>query len=437
MPRSPLTLAASVTAALPGANVVSARGLGSGDGRIASAVARLDDGRRVVVRVGGDDEPGRALVAEARVLGALSAGVRSLLPFRAPELLGEVGVAGGRAVVVDFLDGYRVDAAEVPGGPGFATLLGDAIAALHDLPVTVIRAEGLPVRSSDQVQAETARLVERAAATGRVPRTLLDRWRRALEDETLWRFESTVVLGGVDAASFVFADEGEERVPTVVGLLDWSGLSIGDPAVDLRWVANAPLAADAVHEAYTAASHRSSDAHLMARARLLAELEFAKWLVHGDEVQDDAIMQDAQRLLESLADATADSDIVRTVGPDVDDAIALLDRVPAAADSGIDTSMHTDAYDPAELGAYLDDAGRAGREADDTGEPIPTLPVDLSEWTVTPGQSGETAEHTATPESPVSDGPDADAATPVADEADDHAEAARASRAALRRWSES
>jgi aminoglycoside phosphotransferase (APT) family kinase protein len=413
---------------------VSARGLGSGDGRIASAVADLDDGRRVVVRVGGDDEPGRALVAEARVLRALSAGVRSLLPFRAPELLGEVGVAGGRAVVVDFLDGYRVEATQIPGGPGFATLLGAAIAALHDLPVTVIRAEGFPVRSSDQVQTETARLVERAAATGRVPRPLLDRWRRALEDETLWRFESTVVLGGLDAASFVFADEGDERIPTIVGLLEWSGLSIGDPAVDLRWVANAPLAADAVHEAYTEASHRSSDPHLMARARLLAELEFAKWLVHGDEAQDETIMQDAQRLLESLADATADSDILRTHGPDVDDAIALLDRVPAAAETGIDTSMHTDAYDPAELGAYLDDAGRAGRDAGDTDEPIPTLPVDLSEWTVSPMHSGGTTIDTADSAAPA---PATDAVPPVADEADDHAEAARASRAALRRWSES
>ncbi|MDF2492829.1 MAG: hypothetical protein K0Q58_1407, partial [Microbacterium sp.] len=301
MPRSPLTLAASVTAALPGANVVSARSLGSGDGRLASAVADLDDGRRVVVRVGGDDEAGRVLVAEARVLRALSAGVRSLLPFRAPELLGEVGVAGGRAVVVDFVDGYRVDAAEVPGGPGYASLLGTAIAAVHDLPVTVIRAEGFPVRSSDQVQAETARLVERAAATGRVPRSLHDRWRRALDDATIWNFESTVVLGGVDASAFVFEDEGEERIPRIVGLLDWAGLSIGDPAVDLRWVANAPLAVDAVHEAYTEASHRSADAHLMDRARLFAELEFAKWLVHGADEHDESIMQDAQRLLESLA----------------------------------------------------------------------------------------------------------------------------------------
>lgn len=431
MPRSPLTLAASVTAALPGANVVRTRALGSDDGRVASAVVDLDDGTTVVVRVGGPDDAGRELVAEARVLGALSAGVRSLLPFRAPLVHGETAVAGGRAVVLDFIDGYRVDPTDLRGGPGVASLLGTAIAALHDLPVTVIRAEGFPARSADQVRAETRRLVDRAIATGRVPRALQDRWLSALADDAVWRFEATVVLDGLDAASFVFADDPDD-VPAIIGLLDWRGLSIGDPAVDLRWVANAPEAADAVHEAYTAASHRAADPLLPARARLFAELEFAKWLVHGADAQDETILQDAERLLASLAEATADTDLVRTETPDVDDAIALLDRVPRAADPAIDTSMQTDAYDPAELGAYLDDAERSARsrdgDADGDGD-IPTLPVDLSEWTGTVVSDDAAPAATDQPAT-------GDAALSDAHE-NDHEEAARASRAAMRRWSES
>jgi macrolide phosphotransferase len=437
MPRSPLTLAASVTAALPGANVVGVRSLGSaGDGPIASAIAELDDGTRVVVRVA-DGEPLRGLLAEARVLRALSAGVRSLLPFRAPQVLGEAGLADGRAVVVDVIDGYRVDAADIPGGPGIASLLGTAIAAVHDLPVTVIRAEGVPARSSDQVRAETRRVVDRATATGRVPRALQERWHAALEDDAVWRFEATVVLDGLDAASFIFEDDDDDA-PAIVGLLDWQGLSIGDPAVDLRWVANAPDAAAAVHEAYADASHRAADPHLAARARLFAELEFAKWLVHGAEAQDEAILQDAERLLASLADATADTDIVRAEAQDVDDAIALLGRVPQAAESSIDTSMQTDAYDPAELGAYLDDAARSGSAPDD-GEGIPTLPVDLSEWTGMPDRAVADAERDASAERGAERAADAaaDLEAPADDPHDDHEEAARASRAALRRWSES
>ncbi|WP_159498305.1 phosphotransferase [Microbacterium sp. 18062] len=432
MPRSPLTLAASATAALPGANVVGARSLGSAqDGRFTAAVAELDDGRRVVVRQAGDDDTGRALLAEARVLQALSAGVRSLLPFRVPELLGETAVADGRAIVVDFIDGYRVDAADVPAGHGVASLLGAAIAAVHDLPVTVIRAEGFPARSADQVRTETSRLVDRAISTGHIPRALQHRWRRALADDALWRFEATVVLDGLDAASFVFADD-DEGVPAIIGLLDWQGLSIGDPAVDVRWVAGAPDAADAVHDAYAQASHRAGDPHLLARARLFAELEFAKWLVHGDEVHDEAIVRDAERLLVSLAEATVGSELVRADAQDVDDAIALLERVPPATDPRIDTSMQTDAYDPAALGAYLAEAERSARDPDfddddDDSGPIPTLPVDLSEWTAGPILTEPDAARSDTL---------ADVAAP-ADEGDDREEAARASRAALRRWSES
>ncbi len=429
MPRSPLTLAASVTAALPGANVVGIRPLGTSErGRIASAVADLDDGRQVVVRVGEDDDAGRGLITEARVLEALSAGVRSLLPFQVPALLGETAVRGGRAIVVDFLDGYRVEAADIPAGPGFASLLGTAIAAVHDLPVTVIRAEGFPARSADQVRAEAARLVDRAIATRRVPSPLHERWRRALGDDALWRFEATVVLGGLDPASFVFAEYDD--VPVVRGLLDWQGLSVGDPAVDLRWVANAPDAAAAVHEAYAGASRRAGDPYLAERAQLFAELEFAKWLVHGADEDDEVILQDAERLLASLADATADSDIVRPDARDVDDAIALLDRVPRAKEPTIDTSMQTDAYDPVALGAYLADAERSARDEDADSGAIPTLPVDLSEWTA----SASVPEDTAT-DGAAERATGTDSASPA--EGDDHDEAARASRAALRRWSES
>ena len=104
---------------------------------------------------------------------------------------------------------------------------------------------------------------------------------RAVDSDELWRFESAVVLGGAGAASFLFEDL--DGVPTVTGLLDWHGLSIGDPATDLQWLASAPDAADDVYASYVAASGRAPDSHARERARLYAELEFAKWLVHGHD----------------------------------------------------------------------------------------------------------------------------------------------------------
>lgn len=354
MARSPLTLAASVTSALPQVGVVGVGALTEGAaGRYDTAVADLDDGRRVVVRVPADPSAGPELAAEVRALRALTPGVRGLLPFRAPELLGEAGLAGTRVVVVDFLPGYRVDAPHLPPGRGAATSLGAALAALHALPHSIVKGEGLPARTPQQVRADATRLIDRALATRRLPVSLAHRWHSAVDADELWRFESAVVLGGAGAASFLFEDLDD--VPTVTGLLEWHGLSIGDPAIDLQWLASAPDAADDVYAAYIAGSGRAPDARARERARLYAELEFARWLVHGHDVGRDDIVADAVELLDSLASGVAGDDIVSEAALDVDDAIALLERMPGASAPAIDTSMQTDAYDPEELSQWVAD----------------------------------------------------------------------------------
>ncbi len=293
MARSPLTLAASVTSALPRVAVVGVAPLTEGvSGRYDSAIATLDDDRRVVVRVPVNDEAQDDLLAEARALISLTAGVRGVLPFGAPDVLGQTSVDGRAALVQSLLPGYRVDAAHVPSGRGIATALAAAIAAVHDLPVTVIRDAGLPMLTSGQVRDEAERLLDRAEATGLLPFGLLRRWSTALGSDPLWRFETTVVLGGVDPASFVFEDDAD-GAPVVTGLLSWGGLGVGDPAIDLRWTASAPAAQADVLDEYARRSHRAPDSLLSERARLHAELEFAKWLVHGHESGDRTVVGDA------------------------------------------------------------------------------------------------------------------------------------------------
>ncbi|GAA2969842.1 hypothetical protein GCM10010460_00170 [Microbacterium terrae] len=364
--------------------VVGARALSEGlSGRFDTALADLDDGGRVVVRVPVDASAATEIAAEVRALRALTPGVRGLLPFRAPEVLGEASVGAAPAVVVDFLPGYRVDAQHLPAGRGAATSLGAALAALHSLPVSIVRGEGLPVRTPEQVRSDAARVIDRAGATHRLPVALAARWQQAVDDDALWRFESAVVLGGVGAASFLFEDA--DGVPGVTGLLEWHGLSVGDPAVDLQWLASAPEAADDVYAAYVAHSDRAPDAYARDRARLYAELEFAKWLLHGHESGRDDIVGDAVELLESLAHGVSDAAIASAAPLGVDDALALLDRTPGPTATAADTSMHTDAYDPDELSLWVDDEGdaRAAATASDAAgavdfaDPNATAPLDL------------------------------------------------------------
>ncbi|WP_243074589.1 phosphotransferase [Microbacterium sp. SS28] len=429
MARSPLTLAASVTSALPRVGVVGAGALTEGAaGRFDSAVAELDDGRRVVVRAPADPDAATELAAEVRALRALTPGVRGLLPFRAPELLGEAGLGDARVVVVDFLPGYRVDAAHLPPGRGAATSVGEALAALHTLPLSIVRTEGLPVRTPSQIRDDVRRLIDRVRATHQAPEALLDRWTRAVEADVLWRFESAVVLGGAGAASFLFEDI--ESAPHVTGLLEWHGLQVGDPATDLQWLASAPTAAADVYRAYSGHVSRAPDALVRERARLYAELEFAKWLVHGVEVGRDDIVSDAVGLLDALVESVRGDELVPPGDLDVEDAIALLGRVPEPSPTSVDTSMQTDAYDPEELSLWITTQDAAGAPADEAA-----------------------ADHEGTEESAEVDAPGAalfdDTSTAPLDlaeledqaprtaDVDEEREADRASRAAFQRWTSS
>lgn len=421
MARSPLILAASATAALPRTAITNVSVLTENTGgRFDSALARTDDGREVVVRMPASAEASADLAAEARALHALTAGVRALLPFAVPEVLGEAGSGIQRVLVVDHIDGYRIDPAHLPKGPGYAPAIGAALAAVHALPVSIVRTDGLPVRSSEQVRDDVTRLLDRADATGRVGDDLMMRWRRAVEVDDLWRFESAVILGGATSSSVVLADD-EHGVPHVIGILEWAGLSVGDPAVDLRWLASAPLAADDVHAGYAAAGERSPDPLLRERARLYAELEFARWLVHGHDAGESEVVADAVALLDALADGVRGDHIVPDSRSDIDDALALVESVPpVVAPAVVDTSMQTDAYDPEALSLYLSaerdrvaaaealaealespgpDAETGAIHVDDLParddvDPEETAPIDLDGWdddvTRAPQSRGET-----------------------------------------------
>ncbi|WP_110588681.1 phosphotransferase [Microbacterium suaedae] len=353
MARSPLTLAAAATAALSDAEIRATRLLTTGgSGRFDAALITLADGDDLVVRIPTSDDSLSDVESELVALRALTAGAREVLGFAIPEVRGSAVIDEKRAVVTSYLPGYQVEAGQIPPGRGIAREIGSAIAKIHALPPSVVRGAGLPERTPADARSDLERLLDAIGRSGRVPVRLMVRWREAVEDDRLWSYESTVVLGGSQATSFVFQDDASDE-PVVTGVLDWQGLGIGDPAIDLHWTAAAPEAADDVFDAYAEGAVRAPDRALRVRARLHAELEFARWLVHGIETHRSQVVDDAADLLESLSAGLADdallADLPVRERADVSDAIALLDRMPRAARSDADTSMHTDAFGPEEL----------------------------------------------------------------------------------------
>ena len=306
MARSHLTLAALATSAVPGLDIVQASGWGGHGGDFDTALLTGRDGKHWLVRVPRNERAESEQSADLVALRALSAGVRTRLHFSVSAFAGQTPIAGTRAIVYEFVYGSKVPLAalDVPR----ATSVGRAIAAIHALPTSFIADSGLPVFTALECLRSCITVIDRAAATGLVPAALLSRWEGAMEETRLWQFQPTVINGAISSDSMLFG--GNE----VTGVLGWHELRVGDPARDLAWLLGAQddavpeVAFDVYNEA-----RGGADRQVRQRAMLYSELELAKWLLHGTELRNTEIVDDAVDLLTSLADSVR-RDVMHPIG---------------------------------------------------------------------------------------------------------------------------
>ena len=93
---------------------------------------------------------------------------------------------------------------------------------------------------------------------------------------------------------------GDNRV---LGVTGWRTFRVGDPALDMAWLSTPSahgFSAPTVTAYHSARNH--ADRHIMQRARFWAELDVAKWLLHGLDLGNDTITQDATEMLVALND---------------------------------------------------------------------------------------------------------------------------------------
>ena len=104
MARSHLTLAALATSAVPELDIVGATPFGAGRGSdFDAAILTGRDGRHWIIRVPNNERAEAEQSADLVALRALSAGVRSRLPFAVSAFVGQVPVDGTRAIVYEFV----------------------------------------------------------------------------------------------------------------------------------------------------------------------------------------------------------------------------------------------------------------------------------------------------------------------------------------------
>ncbi len=368
MARSHLTLAALATSAVPGLDVARARLHGSSartpgaHGAFDSALIVDRDGRELIIRVPASQAAETEQSADLVALRALTTGTRSRLPFDVPEFVGQAPLSGTRAVVYELLPGDSFDADALTGHAGVSGSIGRAIAAIHSLPTAFVGTAGLPQQSAEECRTSTIDLIGRAAATGYLPAAILRRWELATDDDSLWQFTPCVVHGSMSADSFLISED------SVSGVLGWSALSVGDPARDLNWLLASRGAAGETAVASYSAARQGNDPRITQRAMLYAELELARWLLHGTDSRNQSIVDDAVAMLDGLVESVHTHTmhpLSPKTGPilDVNDVENLLASTPRGIprrDRG--SAMHTDAYNLSEFGPseFDDDAAAPG-----------------------------------------------------------------------------
>lgn len=294
--RSPLALAALASAAMRDLDPATAHAWPSSDPEVDAAVVRDVQGRDWLVRASRTQAAGVRLDDESRLLAALG----DRLGVATPQALGTVALLeGGSAVVSQVLQGQPLDVAALVAGPGLGAELGRVVAAVHDLPQSVVSRAGLPVYTAEEYRLRRVAELDRAAATGQVPPGLLTRWEKALEEAGAWRFVPCVVHGDLAAASVLVHDD------RITAVCDWGEARVGDPADDFAWLAAEaePEALESVLEAYALARHEAPDRDLVRRARLAGELAVARWLLHGVTRDDEDVLAEAVAMLTALDQA--------------------------------------------------------------------------------------------------------------------------------------
>ena len=220
-----------------------------------------------------------------------------------PTVAGSVRLGTLSTFVYSHLAGTTRSVEELTAGPDqLAREIGVALAAIHDLPHALVSNADLPSYTPNEFRQRRLNELDQAATTGKIPPSLLRRWEHALEDVSLWRFNPCVVHGDLHEDNLLV--DGH-RVTAVTG---WTDLRIGDPADDFAWLvaSNEQDFVDTVLSSYTESRRDAPDKHLLRRAALSAEFALAQYLVKGIAAGDDAMISEAEGMLETLASDIAE-----------------------------------------------------------------------------------------------------------------------------------
>lgn len=298
MAKSPLILAALANDAAPKLKFSSVKPIGTAEGLFDTALLTSDeDGTHYTIKMPRSKVAGLALDTELSVIRAFNDQIRARLPFDVTKLIGSTFDADGvRAMVFSFVYGNQIDLTILPADHPLNESLGKSLAAIHNLPLELVENAGLPsFNPQASIRLRVAEL-DKARETGRIPSILNDRWEKAFEDVSIFKYQPTVIHSELNGQNVLELD-GE-----VAGVLDWTGLRIGDPAEDFGWIFGSQNfeAAYSILLAYQQA-RPGADPNIKQRATLYSELEIVRWLMYNIKHNEEIAVNQALEMLADLA----------------------------------------------------------------------------------------------------------------------------------------
>lgn len=296
--KTPYELAALATVAVPRLEVAGLRPPQFSD-EVLSVTGLIDtSGDRWMVVCPHDTVGGLDMEAQNAVLERLGkAHDFSKIPFEIPRPAGFTRTPeGDRVMVHRDLGGRVMETSDFDDPHLLPASLGNALAALHNLPELIYTGANLPAYSAIECRDRHQAVLDEAAQEVVIPANLWDRWEESLENLSLWRFLPSPIHGDLSETS-IHVDHGR-----VCALTGFSSAHVGDPAVDIAWVfaRASDEFLERFHEAYQQ-TRSEKDLHLLERAELLSELAVVRWLVHGMHSDDSEIVDEARAMLADLS----------------------------------------------------------------------------------------------------------------------------------------
>jgi len=329
---NPLALAALATAAVPALDVVGVI-LSHQTPEFVYCVAEDTTGRRWGIRLPRHQAAAAASESENKLLSSLRGAVAGAsLPF---EIISPSGFAtdenGFQAMVYLEPPGDPLALELLEAGPGLAASIGRAIAAWHGIAPALVTEAGMPSLTPQAYRARLRQEVDRADQSGHVTFRLIKHWREWLDQDSNWVFTPVVIHGDMAAEHILV--QGER----VTALIDLTEVKVSDPAEDLAPLVAAvpPEVGQSILAAYRSSRPNIEDEHLDTRVEMVAEIAVIRWLLHGVDTANQAIVDDARVMLadldQSVAAEQAEATRLEAQAEEIRERLEAAKRASAAA----------------------------------------------------------------------------------------------------------